>query len=338
MKTNSNAETTPRKEKWLIMEEKTNSKKLLCPIGRFRHDQPTKSTNLPTLQVLIDLQNKGYSESTIRGTASRLKHLSKHCNLENTQETINYILERQITGQYKNKLFTAYQKFLKYYKIEKELPQIRTQQNAKIIRIPSTQELDTLINSARIPLKTKLLIAKDCGLRPVETVRLQRKNIDFERKLLYPKTAKNGAPRVLKIPERLAHELEAHVNKHKLQPNDQVFNCTVKGFQSSYYNMRNRTAIRTGNPQLQTIRLYDFRHYFGTTLYAKTKDILYVQKQMGHKRIATTMIYVQLLQFDENEEYTVKCPTTKEEEAQLIEHGFIYVREREGIPFYKKRK
>lgn len=318
--------------------ENTNDKKLLSLIGRFQHNLDTKVTNLPTLQVLLDMRKKGYTESTLRATASRLKHLDKNCNLENTAETIEFILSKQLNGDYKNKLFSAYRKYLDFYQIKAELPHIRTQQNSKIIRIPTTEQLEQLINSAKIPLSTKLLLAKETGLRPVEIVRLKRKDIDFEKKLIYPTTAKNGAPRVLPMNERLAHELEAHTKRRPAKADDPLFKCTVKGFQSSYYKIRNRVAERSGNPILKTIRLYDFRHYFGTNLYAKTKDLLYVQKQMGHRRITTTMIYVQLLQFDENEQYTVKIPTTPEEEAQLIEHGFTFVRTRDGMPFYKKRK
>ena len=86
-----------------------------------------------------------------------------------------------------------------------------------------------------------------------------------------------------------------------------------------------------------TIRLYDLRHYFGTTLYHKTKDILYVKQQMGHSRIQTTLIYAQLIDFGENE-WTSAVATTVEEFRELVEKGFEYVGEMDGMKIFRKRK
>ena len=58
---------------------------------------------------------------------------------------------------------------------------------------------------------------------------------------------------------------------------------------------------------------------------------------MGHKRIETTLIYTQLLNLNNNE-WTCKGTTNKEEARQLIEAGFEYVAEIEGTKLFKKRK
>jgi integrase len=100
---------------------------------------------------------------------------------------------------------------------------------------------------------------------------------------------------------------------------------------------RNKVASKLSEPQLKSIRLYDLRHYYATMLYAKTKDILYVMKQLGHKKLETTLIYTQLMNFP-NDEYVSAVASTVEECRKLIECGFEYVTEFNGVKLFRKRK
>ena len=72
--------------------------------------------------------------------------------------------------------------------------------------------------------------------------------------------------------------------------------------------------------------------------YDQTKDILLVKQLLGHKKIETTMFYTQLITFSEEDEYTVKTATNVKEATDLLEHGFTYVQEIDGIKLYRKRK
>jgi len=72
-------------------------------------------------------------------------------------------------------------------------------------------------------------------------------------------------------------------------------------------------------------------------LYHKTRDILYVKQQMGHKRIDTTLIYTQLLNLNDDE-WAVKTATNIKEATELLEAGFEYIQEIDGIRLYRKRK
>ena len=47
--------------------------------------------------------------------------------------------------------------------------------------------------------------------------------------------------------------------------------------------------------------------------YAKTKDLLYVEKLLGHKNIKTTIRYTQLLSLPQNGGYICKIANTIEE-------------------------
>jgi len=76
-------------------------------------------------------------------------------------------------------------------------------------------------------------------------------------------------------------------------------------------------------------------------LYHQTKDVLNVKGFLGHKKIENTLLYIQLARaiFKEiNDEFTVRIAKKPEEIKQLLEIGFEYVVEKDGLLFFKKRK
>jgi hypothetical protein len=77
--------------------------------------------------------------------------------------------------------------------------------------------------------------------------------------------------------------------------------------------------------------------------YHKTKDILLVQRLLGHKNIQNTLIYIDLeatLFHDSNEGYTTRIALGAGEACSLIEVGFEYVtgEYNDGGKIFRKRK
>jgi site-specific recombinase XerC len=71
--------------------------------------------------------------------------------------------------------------------------------------------------------------------------------------------------------------------------------------------------------------------------YHRTKDILYVMKLLGHKNIANTSIYTQLVEFEQDEHQSAMANTV-DEAKKLIESGFEYVCTQRDIMLFRKRK
>jgi len=88
---------------------------------------------------------------------------------------------------------------------------------------------------------------------------------------------------------------------------------------------------------LLKIRLYDLRHFYATSLYQRTRDILRVQINLGHRSIQNTLRYTHVVNF-KDEEYHSATAKTVEEACKLIEAGFDYVTTMEDIKIFKKRK
>ena len=106
----------------------------------------------------------------------------------------------------------------------------------------------------------------------------------------------------------------------------------------TFERQRRRIAHKLANPRLLRISFHTLRHWKATMEYAKTKDILHVMKLLGHKSIKNTLIYTQLIEGIRDDEYVCKVARTPEEISSLIEAGFEYVCEHEGLKFFRRRK
>ncbi len=173
-------------------------------------------------------------------------------------------------------------------------------------------------------------------MRPIEMERTKLKWLDLNRGTINVETAKCGNARTLKLKSQTLAMLKDYITKHNFNLNDNLF-PPVKTMRSVYTKIRKRTAKKLKKPELLKVSMYSFRHYFATMLYHKTKDILLVKRQLGHKRLETTLIYTHLVNFQDNE-YHARTATTKEEALKLIEAGFEYVTEMEGYKIFRKRK
>jgi integrase len=281
------------------------------------------------------MKNNGRSEYSIEFVDKSLTYISKHANLNEPETVKQFIANKNVSNAYKKSLSIAYNKYCKYYQIEWEMPLYKTE--AKTIKIPTTEKLEMLIASSGRILSIKLTISKETGLRPIELHNLKVKDIDINQKIIYPTTAKHGSARTLKISNNLQTTLQNYIDINKLDPNDKLFKGTADDYGKHYRQMRNALAKKLNDPSLKTIRLYDFRHYYATNLYHKTRDILLVMKQMGHRQIRTTLIYTQLLNLNDDE-WACKTATNIKDATALIEAGFEYITELDGTKLFRKRK
>jgi integrase len=115
-------------------------------------------------------------------------------------------------------------------------------------------------------------------------------------------------------------------------------NSQLSQFRQNFMTQRKRASSKLQNPRLQKISFHILRHFYGTMLYHRTKDILYVKEKLGHRNINSTLIYTQLVCFDKDD-YTSKTAKTTKEASQLVEAGFKYVcTTPESVMLFRKRK
>jgi integrase len=183
-----------------------------------------------------------------------------------------------------------------------------------------------------------LSMSKDLGTRPIELTWLKVKDVNLENGLVSITSAKYCNGRTLKLKSKTLDMLKQHIHKNALNQNDRIFPTKSENICDNYRRLRNKLAKKLQNPTLKQIRLYDFRHYFATMLYHKTKDLLHVKTALGHKDLRQTLRYTQLLETTEEDEFHCKVARTQQEMTELIEHGFTFVHEKDGLAYFKKRK
>ncbi|MBO3833357.1 MAG: site-specific integrase [Candidatus Brockarchaeota archaeon] len=207
----------------------------------------------------------------------------------------------------------------------------------KLPFIPLESELDALIAGSGPKISVLLQLLKETGMRAGEALRLTWSSIDLERRvIILNEPEKNGKPRVFRISDKLIAML------NRLPRNsEKVFHMTYETARQSFASSKRKIANKLGNPRLLKISFHTFRHWKATMEYHKTKDILHVRELLGHKGIENTLIYIQVenaLFGEQNDEFTVRIAKDPEEIKSLLEAGFEYVCEHNGLMFFRKRK
>jgi integrase len=98
---------------------------------------------------------------------------------------------------------------------------------------------------------------------------------------------KGHRPRILMVSQELINRLEPLMKQSGRLFNDEQLRRA--------FLYKRRTMVRKlSNPRLQKITFTTFRHWFATMEHHRTKDILHVQRLLGHKNIQNTLIYLDL--------------------------------------------
>jgi integrase len=281
------------------------------------------------------MKKNAYADSTIEAVYKRLKHLSKYCNLDNPENVKVFIASKQCSNGFKESLIEAYAIYCKANNISWNKPFY--ERYDKQPKIPSEEKLNMIISNSSKRLALILSMIKDLGLRPIEVTWLKVKDIDLDSGMVTITSAKYCVGRTLKLKSQTLAMLKNYIVLKKLNQNNRLFPVKSSSISESYRLVRNRVADKLNDPTFKTIRLYDFRHFKASMEYYKTKDLLHVKNLLGHKDLRTTLRYTQLINFG-SDEYHCAVAKNVDEAKQLIEQGFEYVTEFNGVKMFRKRK
>jgi len=282
------------------------------------------------------LKKQGKAKKTIEGYVRMLRLLVEmHANLKDPESVKEVLASSQKSNRWKALAIASYSVFLKWKGMHWEPPKVIV--TRKIPFIPTGEEIDALIAGCGFKTSTLLRLLKETGMRIGEALRLRWIDIDFQRRIIIlNQPEKNGMPRMFQVSSELIGMLS------KLPKNgERVFNSTPGSVSACFYSQRRRIAAKLGNPRLLRIGFHTLRHWKATMEYHKTRDILHVKELLGHKDLDKTMLYVQIeksLFNDNSDEFTVRVAKTPEEVKSLLETGFEYVCEKDGLMFFRKRK
>jgi len=282
------------------------------------------------------MKKNAYEDSTIKGTIKRLKHLKRNCLLADPENVKTFVANKQCTNGYKESLIEAYNIFMR--SIGQQWDKPFYQRYDKLPKIPTEEKLNMIIANAGTRMALILSMHKDLGTRPIELTWLKVADINLQNGVVNITGAKHTIGRIGRLKTATIEMLKAYKNTKHLNLNDPIFPTKSENISEVYRRLRNRLAEKLQDPTIRQIRLYDFRHYFATMEYHKTKDLLHVKALLGHKDLRTTLRYTQLIETLESDEYHCKTANNIKEATNLIENGFEYVNTIDGTALYRKRK
>jgi len=283
------------------------------------------------------MQKQGYRQSTIQASVQALKAVARRANLLDPESTKTYLASAEVSENRKSKLADDLARFYHHMQIRFEKPRYR--RIDKIPFIPSQLEVDQLIAGVGKKMSTFLRLLSETGMRVGEAWNLKWTDIDCERGVVNVTPEKGSNARQLKI----SSQLIAIMNQlpHKQEPifrNPSVDPIrSLKCHRKNFEKQRRRVADRLQSPRIQAISFKSLRHWKATTEYHKTRDILHVMTILGHKNIQNTLVYTHLIKF-EGDEYVCKIAKTVDDAKVMVEDGFDYVTDIEGMKLFRKRK
>ncbi len=142
------------------------------------------------------------------------------------------------------------------------------------------------------------------GLRVSEIAKLKVKDLNLHNvkdPYLFVRNGKRKKPRDVYLDKELVKELKRYVSykkkvlKESVDPKAPLLAGRAgKHSTTTTLNISFKKAIKETGLNLR-YSIHSARHTYGTHLYHKTKNLRYVQKQLGHSNIMMTSLYADIL-------------------------------------------
>lgn len=245
-------------------------------------------------------------------------------------ETI--LATESLTAATKTMYVESYRSFTRALNIE-WIP-VKVRYEPKQPFLPLESEIDQLIAACGKRTATFLQVLKDTGARAGEACKLNWADINTENLTISINDPEKGArSRIVKVSAKTIAMINALPKKH----GEHIFNPYRASLQDSFRRTRNKLARTLQNPRLLQIHFHTLRHFKASMEYKRTRDILHVQRLLGHRSIQNTEIYTHLIEF-ETDDYHSATAKTVEEAKKFIESGFEFVCDMQDIKLFRKRK
>jgi|TARA_B100001971_G_C18096018_1_gene486142 site-specific recombinase XerD len=252
-------------------------------------------------EYLQELKNscilKGFSQQTIKSyyynTKKFLEFLDKSRLNPSNDSVKSYFLTLDLSINSMRLKYASlrffFSEILKKPFTTNEIP---IKKKEKILpKVISKEKIKKMIESTE-NIKHKLIIKLlySSGLRLQELIDLKRKNIDFDRNLIYIIKGKGKKDRITLISENLKLDLLKYYSNYKFST-EYIF----EGRNGKYTKKSVQKVLDSLSKKIGTkITPHMLRHSFATHLLEQGTDIRHIQKLLGHSNLSTTEIYTKV--------------------------------------------
>ena len=284
------------------------------------------------------MRKEGYRESTCYYAVRVLKRLDRKVNILEPEAVKRFLANCNWTEGGRERVVEDLDRFYSRFKgIKWDRPKYEA--SDILPYIPKEEDVNALVSGLSKVTGTFCLLLKETGCRPGEAWMAEWIHIDFDRSTIVIKPEKRSRSRELRISNNLVARLNLLRKDRKFlfHDGDKDPIKGLKDFTRTFQKQRKRLSVKLANPKRQPINFRSLRHFKGTMEYHRTKDIVYVQRILGHKSISNTLRCVRLVNFPEDE-FVSKVATSQKEISELIEARFEFVLQKDGLAYFKKRK
>jgi len=241
-------------------------------------------------------------------------------------------------NQTRNKYAAAYNHYCKANSLVWKKPYYKIVQKTPLI--PTPQDVQAIIDNSSENYVTIFTIEAEIGCCPEELHKVAERDINKETGEISITGVKGHASKNYKLKPHTKELLIRYLAKHQYRKEQPFPKAHTQS--QMWYQFRRRAAQKLNKPQLLNIASRNLRNYAGDRFYKHlpTRHPLLLMQHLRHKKLETTMHYIRaiVLDYEEDDQWIARTSKTIEEDAKLIENGFQYVTERDGIKLFRKRK
>ncbi|MFA5217029.1 tyrosine-type recombinase/integrase [Sulfuricurvum sp.] len=175
----------------------------------------------------------------------------------------------------------------------------KDRKSQKLPEYLKVSEVKALIES---PYKTNLSdrlmlkILVFAGLRESELLSLRVRHINFESDVIKVEEGKGKKDRTVPMQYVIKQDMEKYIKTFGLEAEDKLFDMSPNGL----YKMVQKYGKRAGIEQ--NVYPHLLRHTYAVLSLKAGQNLVTVQKNMGHKSISTTQIYLGITVQDQKED------------------------------------
>jgi len=262
-----------------------------------------------------------------------LRQLTRVSDLMNPEDVKSAIAYSNVSNATKNCYVLAYEWFTKTNGLTWQKP--RYKHNTPTPIIPTTKQVERIISASTPKFAVIFKLMADTAVEGEELHRTRRSQYDASQGIFSIRGLKGHDSANYKLKPALAQLLSEYLAKYS---KDYPF-PQPKVMSQTWIRARTQASQIHNDPTLRTIPMKSLRNYSGAQFYLRyEKDAIGTMRHLRHKKLETTMHYLRAIVLDQEPEYISRAAKTIEEDMELINAGFQYITERDGIKLYRKRK
>jgi site-specific recombinase XerD len=258
--------------------------------------------------MIEDMQLRGLAERTQQSYVAAVRSLAEYYGKSPAElsegELRQYFLylknEKKVAASSCIQVLCAL-KFLYEQTLEREWPIldfVKPKRGRKLPVVLSREEVKRVLGCLRQPhYRVCLNTIYSCGLRLLEGVKLQVKEIDSSRMVLHLRQAKGKKDRYVPLPERTLAQLRWYWGRHRnpvwIFPRRTEGLVAQKPMDASGVQKAFRAAVLESGIN-KTASVHTLRHSYATHLVEAGVNLGLIQEYLGHDSLTTTLIYIHL--------------------------------------------